>query len=424
MGIAVRVYFRRINIHGIEKLPKDVPIVFTPNHPSAFMDPILLAIVLKKNAYFIARGESFQNKISAFLLGALRIIPIYRPDKTKHLVHKNKNVFYRCSKILSKRGSIIIFPEGLSRTEFKLRKIHTGPVRIAFAAEKEFNFSLNVHVVPIGINYTNPHKFRSDAILNIGTPIRIADFKYQYENNSVETVKQITQTLSIQLRQGFTAGISSEHARLAEKIIIAMDLGMDHPDHIIHQNFFDKHDAVVNWVNHQPEHVLKTTENEMDDFLSIANKHGIKRHSIDLNYKDIREHRLAIAWISIPFAGISNALPYWITGFATDSIIQRNDFRGSFLLTIGFWIFLFYFIILGIILNNLIGTAEAIGLVLTAIVTGFLCLPALDAFRIWKRNRAWSVIRSNNQALYESIRERRKKIIETILKGTYVTSVR
>ena len=61
LKLAVRVYFKRIRISNIESASTDRPIIFAPNHHSAFMDPVVLAAYISKPLYFLARGEMFNN---------------------------------------------------------------------------------------------------------------------------------------------------------------------------------------------------------------------------------------------------------------------------------------------------------------------------------------------------------------------------
>ena len=37
------IYFRDIKIYGIENIPKNGGLLFSPNHQSAFIDPVLVA---------------------------------------------------------------------------------------------------------------------------------------------------------------------------------------------------------------------------------------------------------------------------------------------------------------------------------------------------------------------------------------------
>ena len=45
--LTTKAYFRSITKHGKKHLPpKNTPVIFVSNHPSAFMDPILLAALI------------------------------------------------------------------------------------------------------------------------------------------------------------------------------------------------------------------------------------------------------------------------------------------------------------------------------------------------------------------------------------------
>ena len=50
-------YFRKVKIVGRERIPKSGPYLFVANHPSAFMDPIVVASSIRPPVYFIAAGE-------------------------------------------------------------------------------------------------------------------------------------------------------------------------------------------------------------------------------------------------------------------------------------------------------------------------------------------------------------------------------
>ena len=142
--IIVWVYFRKINVHNAELIPKDVPLIITPNHPSSFMDIMVVVSFIKQKLHFIMRGESFNTAFKRWLFDYLHLIPIYRKDKTPELMFKNKEVFEKCYQLLAKKGALILFPEGLSKTERRLREIKTGAARIALGAEAANNFELGV----------------------------------------------------------------------------------------------------------------------------------------------------------------------------------------------------------------------------------------------------------------------------------------
>ena len=51
---------------------------------------------------------------------------------------------------------------------------------------------MDLKIIPVGINYSDPSRFKSDVFVQYGTPISIKDYKEKYEYNSQEAVLDIT----------------------------------------------------------------------------------------------------------------------------------------------------------------------------------------------------------------------------------------
>lgn len=100
-------YFRRVKIVGKSCIPKDGPYLFLANHPSAFMDPIVVATSIKPSVYFIAAGEYIGKGFKGwFLQKVLHMIPVYRPSTRPEEAHKNKDMFLKCHEHLAKKGAL------------------------------------------------------------------------------------------------------------------------------------------------------------------------------------------------------------------------------------------------------------------------------------------------------------------------------
>ena len=209
VGLAVKLYFRKITVKNLEFVPDDTPIIFAPNHPGAFMDPIVIASVLKQQLHFLARGESFSNSVSRWIFSNLNMIPIYRPSETPDLMHKNKEVFQKAFELLEAKGAIIIFPEGSSKTERRIRKVKTGAARIAMEAEALHGYNLGVKIIPVGLNYANLHRFKSDVFINIAAPISMSEYVSEYEEDQFGTITRITGLIQAEL-ETHTVVVSEE----------------------------------------------------------------------------------------------------------------------------------------------------------------------------------------------------------------------
>ncbi|MCB0855874.1 MAG: 1-acyl-sn-glycerol-3-phosphate acyltransferase, partial [Bacteroidetes bacterium] len=125
--IGIRVFFRKIVVHGWENRPSEGPLIIAVNHPNTLMDPLLVAVMMKQRVGFLANASLFANKLVNQLFAILHTIPVYRKqDVAPGEPIDNDETFGKVYEYLDKNGTIMIFPEGTSFSEMKLRKIKTG----------------------------------------------------------------------------------------------------------------------------------------------------------------------------------------------------------------------------------------------------------------------------------------------------------
>jgi glycerol-3-phosphate O-acyltransferase/dihydroxyacetone phosphate acyltransferase len=99
--------------------------------------------------------------------------------------------------------SIGIFPEGGSHDRTDLLPLKAGVAIMALGAMAH-NSNCDVKIVPCGMNYFHPHKFRSRAVVEFGHPIEISkELVAKYANP--ETQKEATQQLLNTVEQGLRA---------------------------------------------------------------------------------------------------------------------------------------------------------------------------------------------------------------------------
>ncbi|KAJ1018806.1 hypothetical protein NDA16_004611 [Ustilago loliicola] len=106
-------------------------------------------------------------------------------DKVTHDLSDGKGCKYSClpfvdqtqmyAKVyekLAEGGCLGIFPEGGSHDRTDLLPLKAGVVIMALGAMSA-NKDLNVRIVPVGLSYFHPHKFRSRAVVEFGSPIDV-----------------------------------------------------------------------------------------------------------------------------------------------------------------------------------------------------------------------------------------------------------
>lgn len=354
VGIAVKFYFRKITVKNIDLIPDDTPIIFAPNHPGAFMDPIVIASVLKQHLHFLARGESFSNSVSRWIFGNMNMIPIYRSSQSPELMFKNKDVFNKAFDLLESKGSIIIFPEGISKTERRIRKIKTGAARIAMGAEERLNFTLGVKIIPIGLNYSNLHRFQSDVFINVANPISVSDYMNEYNENEFETINKITDLIHDKL-QAHTIVVSEELDLLLEQIEVIYKFDLKR------ESNFEKHDkegdfkvskdiseAITYYHNNEPLRLSRIRQ-KIEDYNFRLNRLDLKDHTLVRNNVDGGLVKNIVKTITLSLIGfpvfiygfINNFLPYRIPRIFAEK--SRPDFYAAVSLSVGIVAFsLFY----------------------------------------------------------------------------------
>jgi len=352
--LAIHLYFKKITIKNLDLVPQDAPIIFAANHPGAFMDPIVIASVINKQLHFLARGESFSNSVSRWIFGNLNMIPIYRPSETPELMHKNKDVFNHAFSLLEKGGAIIIFPEGSSKTERRIRKVKTGAARIAMGAEAKHNFSLGVKIIPIGLNYGQLHRFQSDVFINIADPIDVSTYAKAYEEDQIKAAKLLTNRIQDVLEE-HTVVVTDEMDAFIEHVeeIYKTDLKRDANIHADDKEgdfrvSKDIAEAVAHYHKEEPLR-LRRVRQKMDAYILGLNRLDLKDHALTKKPPQSSLVKGMVMTIiqtilGFPFfvyGAANNILAYKIPGKIAE--MSRPDFHAAIALTTGILTFsLFY----------------------------------------------------------------------------------
>ncbi|KAJ1655922.1 Glycerol-3-phosphate/dihydroxyacetone phosphate acyltransferase [Dispira simplex] len=82
------------------------------------------------------------------------------------------HVYNEVHKAMAEGRCVGIFPEGGSHDRAQMLPLKAGVAVMTLGAMAE-NPDLNVRIVPCGLNYFHPHKFRSRAIIQFGDPLEI-----------------------------------------------------------------------------------------------------------------------------------------------------------------------------------------------------------------------------------------------------------
>ncbi len=194
--LLLSVFFKSIVVTGKQNIPDAGPLIIVSNHPNTFMDPLIVASITNKRIGFVGNAGIFTNKLLASILRYFHVIPIYRKkDVLPGEKPDNNEAFYRCHQYLSEGNMLLIFPEGSSYYELKLREIKTGAARIALSYEALKNFKGKLRILPVTLDYSDSIQFRSMISVTISEPILLEGFKELYQADELECVRKLTEAI-------------------------------------------------------------------------------------------------------------------------------------------------------------------------------------------------------------------------------------
>ena len=164
----LRIFFRRIEIVGEDKVPRSGPTVMVLNHPNALVDPGIVLCFSPRPVSFLAKSTLFKMPVVSLLVKLFDSVPVYRRSDAAD-ASKNRETFETARRILFSGGVLALFPEGISHSEPNLQPLKTGAARIALGAASLAGEP--VTIVPAGLFFTDKSRFRSEALLVYGEPL-------------------------------------------------------------------------------------------------------------------------------------------------------------------------------------------------------------------------------------------------------------
>ncbi|MFZ4544195.1 MAG: 1-acyl-sn-glycerol-3-phosphate acyltransferase, partial [Saprospiraceae bacterium] len=197
--LGVKTFFKKVYFHNDYHIPKDKPVLITCNHPTAFMDPVIMACMLKDPIHFMVRGDVFKKPFFKKVLQSLNMIPIFRFKEGYANIKQNYASMDYVSDLLAQNQHVVIFAEGLCLQEKRLKPIQKGTARMAFSAIEKHG-DLDIHIVPAAVNYTFKTQVRDVVKYEFGEPIRIADYRHLYVENANKAIKEITDEIERRMR--------------------------------------------------------------------------------------------------------------------------------------------------------------------------------------------------------------------------------
>lgn len=429
LGFVIAVFFKKTTIKNAQNLKVKGPVIIAVNHPNAFMDPIALTtLVYPPRLRYLARGDAFKKGIVTLLLESLGIIPIFRiQDGGKEGLKKNDETYERVNSLLKKNKKIIIFAEGLCIQERRLRPLKKGVPRMVFGAMEAEGLH-DLIVVPVGINYTDPSQFRGTLFCNVGEPIKMIDYMAAYKEAPAKTMNQFLADLAPKMKDLI---VHINHIRSEEVI--------SHLEEVYRTKYYKQHNYNLNNLEHdflfstkvvdiiniaeemRPEKV-KELHHKTAHYFKELKKYHIKDWLINPNNQSSISYLLfslrllyIISTIPIYIIGLlTSYLPYKLTDIITTKKVKVIEFKASFNMGIGAFLFLFYYAFIFFVVKAIAPNPWWAVLALFIAASSSLVCLYLSPFR----KKTWGILRllklkSAQPDLIHMLSQQRKDIIQS-----------
>lgn len=427
-NITIRTYYRKIQTKDLSNINVENPVLIAMNHPNAFMDPIAFSMIpYPPRVRYLARGDAFKEGFVTFVLEAIGIVPIFRiQDAGKEGLKKNDETFKRVNQLLGRNKKIIVFAEGLCIQERRLRPLKKGPARMVFGAMEALN-NPDLLVIPVGVNYSQPEKFRSFVYYHVGEAIRMKDYAEAYSQNPARTMNQFTQVLSEKMKELIVHVNDKENDQLIEQLQPVLkkqwieEQGLDYMNLEHQQKYWEYIVSAINAFSESHPAEIAVLRKQVNAYSAELRKLGLRDHLIRRESEGKPAYSIAVIAgliIGFPFylvGKILNYVPYKLSELLTKKIVKNIEFYSSVNGVAGTFLFLFWYIIEVLVIWLVFHSWLCVGLYTAVkVLTGWFALHYSPFRRKTLGKMRLKLLKQRNQNAVQSLIDQRKSIINNI----------
>ena len=413
------IFFRRVEIEGLDKVPPGGPLLVVANHPNGLVDPVVLFGALPRPVRFLGKSTLWDMIPLRPFLALGGVIPIYRPTDPGTDPARNAETFSRCRDALIRGAAVAIFPEGTSHADSSVRPLKTGAARIALdAADAAGPAAGPVRILPVGLTFDARERFRSRALLVVGDPIEVevpvrpetrqaADGARGDQRPSRDAVRRLTDRIHDGLRQVAADYRSWREAQLFQRAVEIYE----RPSRALPggTTLADLHRAARELA--EGFSALREVEPE----LTRAVARSMARYDRILGYLSLRDDQVAARYpvlgvlrflartlllllLGLPLAVLGtllNLLPYLVVGRIAARADLAVEERASWKLFGGIFVYPLCWLLQALAAAWWRGWPEGVAVGVAAPLAGYLALRLWErGGRLWRESRAFVMLRA------------------------------
>lgn len=295
---------RQLSIRGLENFPKNKPVILISNHQNAMLDPVLLCVFIPRQLHWLTRADVFKKGLVEKFLHQLNMMPVYRErDGVDDLRTKNQLVFEECFRRLSAGAAVAMFPEGTHRGKKQLIPFKKGLARLAFGAQSAGVKDL--HIVPIGLDYSGFYDYHPEFTVRIGKPIDVQP--YTNDTDAASAMNRLLNDAKSSLSELMVDAQSEKHYEAAVGLReLVMSLS---PSKSFHDAFDFYLAFTKKWEHEEDESIIQTA----NEYLEISSRFAI----------DDLEADATSSKQNLRFLGLGIFLPIYLLGRTFYAPLER-----------------------------------------------------------------------------------------------------
>jgi len=411
----LRFFYRKLYIADMDRMAKGRAVILATNHPSAFLEPSILACFLTRPLYFLVRGNFFKKPLYRMLLLDLNMLPIFRrKDGDFRDLKRNFSLLDQMYRLLDSNQVLMILAEGNMKQEKRLRPLQKGAARLAFGAYDKYG-KRDIQILPVGINFDYADQYRQVGMLRFGEPMELEDYLDLYAEHPNRAIRQFTADLRERLAQHIIIIEKPEDDALVEHLFVMHR--NDHPARIWPTVEYSAaaliaEKNIADCVNKMEASAKSELRKTVENYQQLLSEHKIT---------DVGVARPALAKNSRTIAVVAGVLPFCL-GFMlnyppyllTETIIQRyvkvREFIGPIRMAVITMAYFLYYVFGAILLSISLGW-QGILLVMALMALAYFALHYQEFFRNWRSAYRFRQLPGRVQAVLSA---KRREIIRFI----------
>jgi 1-acyl-sn-glycerol-3-phosphate acyltransferase len=301
------IFYRKIIVVGRENIDPDQSLIFAPNHQNALMDALAVLFTHKGQPIFLARADIFKRKAIASFLYFLKILPVYRIRDGFSTLKGNDDIFLKTIDVLKNKNGLVILPEGDHAGFRRLRQLKKGICRVAFQAEEATSFTLNIKIIPVGIEFSHYTRFRQVLTVVYGKPIEVSEYHKSYIVSPERALNELRSRLSEEIKRLMVHIESQEDYEAIDELRSITN--EQYSDDIKFPKLF--RDRVL------ISHLTRLKENDLQAYRDICDLSlKVKKNASDLyvSYRLLRKRKHPLGWLIAGVAALLVTFPVWLFG--------------------------------------------------------------------------------------------------------------